>query len=75
MKSQIIIEVNDKMQQGYSYPLSAETGESFQMILSHFILLQRCLRWGCLKVSTVMIAKMNFRQVGLKRQKLVIFHG
>ena len=29
MKSQIIIEVNDKMQKGYSYPLSAEIGESF----------------------------------------------
>ena len=46
MKSQIIIEVNDKMQQGYSYPLSAEIGESFSDDFKPFYTPAKMLEMG-----------------------------
>ena len=46
MKSQIIIEVNDKMQKGYSYPLSAKTGESFSDDFKPFYTPAKMLEMG-----------------------------
>ena len=46
MKSQIIIEVNDKMQKGYSYALSAKTGEAFANDFKPFYTPAKMLEMG-----------------------------
>ena len=72
MKSGKIIEVNDKMQAGYSYYLSAKVGKSFSEDFSPFYTPAQMLEMGVFEGKYCNDCKMNFQKAGLKMLKLVL---